>query len=96
MKKIIFLHHSTGKNIWLGKTNRYINKLTGRSDVVKYFREYNKKNGEDFHIEECVFPKKLPYGWKNYPYDYYNIWVKNAGEQTLYGGTYTGDAYKEV
>lgn len=26
-----------------------------------------------------VFPKKSPYGWKNYPYDYYNIWVKNAG-----------------
>jgi hypothetical protein len=80
MKKIIFLHHSTGKNIWLGKTNRYINKLTGRSDILKYFREYNHKNGEDYRIEESVFPKKHPYGWKNYPYDYYNIWVKNAGE----------------
>jgi hypothetical protein len=81
MKKIIFLHHSTGKSIWLGKTNRYINKLTGSSDVVKYFRDYNKKNSTDFHIKESVFPKKYPYGWKNYPYDYYNIWVKNAGER---------------
>ena len=81
MKKIIFLHHSTGKSIWLGKTNRYINKLTGNSDVLKYFRDYNKKNSSDLHIEESVFPGKSPYGWKNYPYDYYNIWVKNAGNR---------------
>jgi len=80
MKKIIFLHHSTGKSIWLGKTNRYINKLTGKSDIVRYFRQYNKKHGEYYQIEECIFPKKNPYGWKNYPYDYYNIWVKHSGE----------------
>jgi hypothetical protein len=80
MEKIIFLHHSTGKSIWLGRTNRYINKLTGRSDVLSYFRNYNKENNTDLQIEECVFPKKVPYGWKNYPYDYYNIWVRNAGE----------------
>jgi len=79
--KIIFLHHSTGKNIWLGNTNRYVNKLLGSSDVRKYFREYNKKYSTTFHIEECVFPKKYPYGWKNYPYDYYNIWIKNEGEK---------------
>ena len=59
MKKIIFLHHSTGKSIWLGKTNRYINKLTGSSDVLKYFREYNRKNSADLHIEESVFPRKI-------------------------------------
>ena len=28
-----------------------------------------------------VFPKASPYGWHNYPYDYYNIWVKNAGNE---------------
>ena len=49
--------------------------------MVKYFREYNRRNGSDIRIEESVFPKKAPYGWKNYPYDYYNIWVKNAGEK---------------
>ena len=27
------------------------------------------------------FPKKEPYGWSNYPYDYYNIWVKHAGNR---------------
>jgi hypothetical protein len=79
MKKIIFLHHSTGKNIWMGETNKYINKLTQKSDVRDYFNNYNKKNKSDFLIEEQIFPKENPYGWKNYPYDYYNIWVKNAG-----------------
>jgi hypothetical protein len=55
--------------------------LVGSSDVKKYFREYNKKSGTTLHIDECVFPKKHPYGWRNYPYDYYNIWVKNGGEK---------------
>ena len=27
------------------------------------------------------FPKEAPYGWNNFPYDYYNIWVKNAGDK---------------
>ena len=82
MKKIIFLHHSTGKCIWLGKTNRYINKLIQSSDVQVYFKDYNRKNNTNYFITECTFPKKAPYGWKNYPFDYYNIWVQNAGEKS--------------
>ena len=39
-----------------------------------------KKNKTDYVISELSFPKKSPYGWENYPYDYYNIWVKNAGQ----------------
>jgi len=81
MYKIIFLHHSTGKSIWLGKTNRYINKLTGKSDVGEYFKKYNAKNGTEYQIIERNFPKVAPYGWKNDPFDYYNIWVKNAGDK---------------
>jgi hypothetical protein len=81
MQKIIFLHHSTGKNIWLGKTNPYIGKLFHKSDVGKYFKLYNKKNGSEYVITERYFPKLSPYGWKNYPFDYYNIWVKNAGNK---------------
>jgi hypothetical protein len=30
-------------------------------------------------IEERAFPKDKPYGWANYPYDYWNIWVNHAG-----------------
>ncbi len=81
MNKIIFLHHSTGKNIWLGKTNRYINKLTKRSDVGEYFKNYNKANQTEYQITERNFPKVSPYGWKNIPFDYYNIWVRNAGDK---------------
>ena len=28
-----------------------------------------------------AFPKASPYGWHNYPYDYYDIWVKHAGNE---------------
>ena len=81
MKKIIFLHHSTGKNIWLGNTNKYINKLTKKSDVQEYFNNHNKREKSNYFITERIFPKEVSYGWKNYPYDYYNIWVKNAGDK---------------
>lgn len=79
MKKIVFLHHSTGEAIWKGKTNRYVYKLTGKGDVQNYFAIYNRKNKTSYEINAVNFPKSSPYGWNNYPYDYYNIWVKNAG-----------------
>ena len=81
MKKIIFLHHSTGYSVWLGKTNRYVYKLTGKGDVQKYFDKHNKKYKTGYEIKDLFFPKSEPYGWNNYPFDYYNIWVKNAGEE---------------
>jgi len=28
-----------------------------------------------------IFPKQTPYGWNNFPFDYYNIWVKNEGKE---------------
>ena len=83
--RIIFLHHSTGKNIWLGGVNRYLNKLTGKNDVQDYFRRYNKIHGTNYLISERFFPNLSPYGWKNYPYDYYNIWVKNSGDNPFSG-----------
>jgi hypothetical protein len=76
MTKIIFLHHSTGQAIWNGSTNRYIRKLTNKSEVKSYFNNYNRKNKANYLITEQSFPKDKP----NYPFDYYNIWVKNAGE----------------
>lgn len=81
MNKIIFLHHSTGYNIWLGGTNRYVSKFTGKGDVQKYFAGYNRKKHTNYQITERFFPKSSPYGWNNYPYDYYNIWVRNGGEE---------------
>lgn len=80
MTNVIFLHHSTGKKIWIGKTNRYVYKLTQKSDVQSFIKKYNKQNKTGYSITERSFPADSPYGWKNGPFDYYNIWVKNGGE----------------
>jgi hypothetical protein len=94
--KIIFLHHSTGQNIWDGGSSsnsdlfsRIIRKISRKlgvknsriSYIQKLFIEYNKQHNKNYHIEDMQFPKESPYGWHNYPFDYYNIWVKNAGMQ---------------
>jgi hypothetical protein len=81
MNKIVFLHHSIGSCIWVGNTNKYLYKLSKYGDVQKLFKNFNKSNKTNYNIVECSFPKQIPYGWENYPYDYYNIWVKNAGEK---------------
>jgi hypothetical protein len=79
--KAIFLHHSTGNNIWKGKTSKFMFKLFNEGDVQKWIQKYNKENRTNYSIVEQSFPKKELYGWNNYPYDYYNIWVKNAGNK---------------
>ncbi|MDB4349514.1 hypothetical protein OAA99_01010 [Omnitrophica bacterium] len=70
--KIIFLHHSTGENIWHG-------------GVPGWFERYNAQNGTNYQIVEQNFPKDSPYGWENYPYDYWNIWVNHAGDRSFMG-----------
>lgn len=85
MKKIVFLHHSTGRCIWIGGTNELAVKLGRKGAVQKYFDAYNSRNNTDYQITEKAFPSKEPYGWKNYPFDYYNIWVRNAGENPYLG-----------
>ena len=65
---IIFLHHSTGNNIWKG-------------GVPEWIANYNTQNGTSYEITERAFPSGEPYAWKNYPFDYWNIWVKNAGPE---------------
>lgn len=79
--KIVFLHHSTGQVIWDAGLSRVTKKLGFDSDVEKWFKKYNSQNGTHYLLTEMTYPKREPYGWKNYPYDYYNIWVKNAGDQ---------------
>ncbi|HOF22241.1 MAG TPA: hypothetical protein PLO24_13375, partial [Bacteroidales bacterium] len=81
MKKIIFLNHSTGYAVWLGNTNNYIYKITRKGDVQKYVNKHSRKNKSAYLVTQRFFPSREPYGWKNYPFDYYNIWVKNAGNK---------------
>jgi hypothetical protein len=81
---ILFLHHSTGDAIWKGGSKSFEIKgvhFGADYDVPKWFDTYNKLKGTKYKISEQNFPKAKPYGWSNYPYDYYNIWVKNAGNK---------------
>jgi hypothetical protein len=89
---IIYLHHSTGGVIWRGGKNSFVTKVARRisarmTDVIEkkaalpqLFSQYNRDYKKNYYIKEMEFPKETPYGWNNFPYDYYNIWVKNAGK----------------
>jgi hypothetical protein len=89
--RIIFLHHSTGEIIWNGGTpklsSRIIKKLNSvlgwnipkRALLSSLLAQHNARFGTRHSLEEQTFPKARPYGWRNYPFDYYNIWVKHAG-----------------
>lgn len=88
---IVYLHHSTGGVIWRGTTTSFITKAVRRisiklADIIDkrdrlplLLEKYNKENDRCYLIKDMVFPKAEPYGWNNFPYDYYNIWVKNSG-----------------
>ncbi len=75
--KIIFLHHSTGGVIWSGNTTSRAKKV----NLPLLFEKYNKEHNRNYLIKEMIFPKAESYGWNNYPFDYYNIWIKNAGNE---------------
>lgn len=89
---ILFLHHSTGEVIYNGRAPSIIKKIAGkiskpladklppRAQLPALIKEYNKEQGRNYSITEQEFPKAAPYGWNNNPYDYYNIWVYNAGD----------------
>jgi hypothetical protein len=82
--KILFLHHSTGAVIYKGEGSS-INILgkhfSEHFDVADWFEKFNKGKDTAYELTEQYFPKEKPYGWVNNPYDYYNIWVKHAGQQ---------------
>jgi len=75
---ILFLHHSTGGVIWQGTASN-----PKKADLPQLFARYNKEKQTNYVIIRQEFPKAKPYGWNNYPFDYYNIWVKNASEKAF-------------
>jgi len=62
---VVFLHHSTGENIWNG-------------GVAAWIDAYNERSRMRYAVTERAWPHD-PYPWDNYPYDYWNIWVRHAG-----------------
>jgi hypothetical protein len=63
---VVFLHHSTGGCIWNG-------------GVADWFSDYNSTHGTSYAVTEAAYPSSEGYGWANYPYDYWSIWVEHAG-----------------
>jgi hypothetical protein len=64
--KIAYLHHSTGGNIWGG-------------GVPTFFTDYNTEYGTHYQIDTIQYPDTgSGYLWANYPYDYWNLWVKHT------------------
>jgi hypothetical protein len=85
---ILFLHHSVGRVIWIGNTNTRVKTLIrkfsdrmAKGELPILFRKYNRENQTGYHIKDQIFPRTTPYGWNNFPYDYYNIWVKHQGPE---------------
>jgi len=78
---ILFLHHSTGNVIWKGGVSKLKYKIGKTGNVQKWFSNYNHLNNTNYAISDRFFPARDPYGWNNYPFDYYTIWVKNSGDQ---------------
>ncbi len=66
--KVVFLHHSTGGIIYRD------------GSVADSIQAYNKRNGSDYQFTEKAYPNK-PYGWANYAYDYWNLWLNGYGKQ---------------
>ena len=64
-KKILFLHHSTGENVY------------NDGGVPDWITSYNSDHGTSYDISERNYPAD-PYDWANYPYDYWNLWINNA------------------
>ena len=81
-QRIVFLHHSTGQNVWFGDVPQ-TEPLSDNYLVPRLINEHNEKTSSSISITEVAFPKGSPYPWENYPYDYYNIWVLN-GDKSSY------------
>jgi len=76
--RIALLHHSTGEVIWNG-------------GLPGFLEAWNGSRGTDYRITKVTYPattggwppliRKLvsTYPWANYPYDYWNLWVKQTG-----------------
>ncbi len=65
-QRIILLRHSTGGNLF------------EQGGVKSWFDDYNQKNGTTYDISMRAYPD-TPYQWRNYPYDYWNLWLNPNG-----------------
>lgn len=66
----IFLHHSTGAGVFF------------EGNVAELIADYNDEHGTDIELTEFAYPDS-PWGWENYPYDYWKLWVDGSCNNTI-------------
>jgi hypothetical protein len=84
---IVFLHHSTGEAVWRGGLPRFIrdwNRAHGTSyelTELTYPACAGAHTRLRRHLPARLFNAlfKDHYPWSNYPYDYWNLWVRHGG-----------------
>lgn len=64
-QKVIFLHHSTGWAVY------------NEGHMADWINNYNTEHVTSYELTERSYPD-APYPWDNYPYDYWNLWINNA------------------
>ena len=92
--RIAYLHHSTGEIVWSGGAHRRVYALWDSvpdaakrwgdrlwsGGVPDFIRKWNAAHATDYLITPVTYPATTGgYPWANYPYDYWNLWVRHAG-----------------
>lgn len=68
---VIYLHHSTGHNVWNG-------------GVPELVSTYNERHGTDYTITERAYTH-WPHPWTNDPVDYWRCWVDHRDDKRFLG-----------
>ncbi len=68
--KAIFLHHSTGGAVFEG------------GNVTQWITDYNTQHSTNYSATELAYPND-PWGWENYPYDFWKLWVGGSCDNNL-------------
>ncbi|HOW35200.1 MAG TPA: fibronectin type III domain-containing protein [Candidatus Omnitrophota bacterium] len=75
-QKIIFLHHSTGGNLY---------NYSG-GGVAGWISNYNSTNGTGYQVSDLWFPASGSiYGGVNYPFHYWDLWGNQKCRDSRYG-----------
>jgi hypothetical protein len=77
--RIGYLHHSTGEVVWNGGVRASVEAWNAahRTDYRITAVTYPATTGGWPPLVHRLAPNKYP--WANYPYDYWNLWVKHTG-----------------
>ena len=100
--RIAYLHHSVGRNVWDGGVAEFFkawNAAHGTDYRIEELTYPATLGGAPrflkvlpYRVLHAVLPH---YPWENYPYDYWNLWVKHAGGERDRGELNLDDLVKD-